>query len=40
VYVGGKRINRTKRETVVLKALCGPGDNGEPVITILLPDED
>jgi hypothetical protein len=40
VYVGGKRINRTKRETVVLKALCGPGDNGEPVIAILLPDED
>jgi hypothetical protein len=40
VCVGGKRINRTKRETVILKALCGPGDNGEPVITIMLPDED
>ena len=40
VCVGGERINRTKRETVILKALCGPGDNGEPVITILLPDED
>jgi hypothetical protein len=25
---------------VHLKALCGPGDQGEPVITILLPDED
>jgi hypothetical protein len=25
---------------VRLKALSGPGDNGEPVITILLPDED
>jgi uncharacterized protein DUF6573 len=25
---------------VQLKALCGPGDDGEPVITILLPDED
>lgn len=23
-----------------LKALCHPGDEGEPVITILLPDED
>ena len=23
-----------------LKALCGPGDEGEPVITILMPDED
>ncbi len=25
---------------VRLKALCGPGDQGEPVVTILLPDED
>ena len=40
VCVGGKRINRTKQETVVLKALCRPGDNGDPVITILLSDED
>src|SRR6266496_2909526 len=40
ITVDGERINRTKRETVMLKALCGPGDNGEPVITILLPDED
>jgi hypothetical protein len=40
VCVGGKRTNRTKRETVILKALCGPGDNGDPVITIMLPDED
>jgi hypothetical protein len=23
-----------------LKALCGPGDRGEPVITVMLPDED
>jgi hypothetical protein len=23
-----------------LKALCGPGDQGEPVITVLLPNED
>jgi hypothetical protein len=40
VRVGGERINRTRRETVILKALCGPGDNGEPVITLLLLDED
>jgi len=40
VYVGGERVNRTKRETVILKALCGPGDSGEPVITIMLPEED
>jgi hypothetical protein len=25
---------------VTLKAHCGPGDNAEPVITILLPEED
>jgi hypothetical protein len=25
---------------VTLKATCGPGDSTEPVITILLPDED
>jgi hypothetical protein len=29
-----------KQETVTLKALCGPGDNGEPVLTITLPEED
>lgn len=23
-----------------LKAVCGPGDQGEPVLTIMLPDED
>ena len=23
-----------------LKAVCGPGDNGEPVLTVMLPDED
>src|SRR5262249_51916780 len=25
---------------VQLKALCGPGDDGEPVITVMLPEED
>lgn len=23
-----------------LKSVCGPGDNAEPVITVLMPDED
>jgi hypothetical protein len=23
-----------------LKAMCGPGDRGEPVITVMLPEED
>ena len=27
-------------EIVTLKLIVGPGDNGEPVITILLPNED
>jgi hypothetical protein len=25
---------------VTLKANCGPGDNAEPVLTIMLPEED
>ena len=25
---------------ITLKAVCAPGDNGEPVITIMKPDED
>lgn len=25
---------------VILKAVCGPGDDAEPVITIMLPKED
>lgn len=29
-----------RHETVKLKTICGPGDAGEPVLTIMLPDED
>ena len=29
-----------KRQLITLKAVCGPGDEGEPVITIMKPDED
>ena len=25
---------------VAMYALCGPGDDAEPVITVMLPDED
>jgi hypothetical protein len=33
--------NRERTPPLVrLKALCGPGDHGEPVITVVLPDED
>ena len=29
-----------KNITVKFKAHCGPGDNGEPVVTIMRPEED
>lgn len=29
-----------KARRTTLKAVCGPGDNAEPVITIMLPGED
>ena len=29
-----------KHEEVTLKVHCGPGDHGEPVLTIMLPRED
>jgi hypothetical protein len=29
-----------QRKLVDLKAVCGPGDNAEPVITVMLPEED
>ena len=30
----------TEHKTHILKAICGPGDRGEPVITIMLRGED
>ena len=33
---GGK----LRRRTVQIKSVCGPGDDMEPVITLMLPDED
>lgn len=33
-------VQNNKHEIVTLKAICGPGDGGEPVITVLLPEED
>jgi len=32
--------NDGEPKPVELKSLCGPGDNAEPVITIMLPRED
>ena len=46
---GGDRIRyqalfqisgRDEPKAVDLIAVCGPGDRGEPVITIMLPGED
>jgi hypothetical protein len=40
----GVHVRNDNREgtppLVRLKAVCGPGDQGEPVVTIMLPDED
>jgi hypothetical protein len=33
--------NRERTPPLVrLRAVCGPGDRGEPVVTVMLPDED
>ncbi|MGA2076155.1 MAG: DUF6573 family protein [Terriglobia bacterium] len=41
LYVRNHNRERlTKADLVILKAVCGPGDTPEPVITIMLPDED
>lgn len=34
------RNDNTSPKPVTLKAICGPGDTLDPVLTILLPDED
>jgi hypothetical protein len=40
----GVHVRNDNRERtpplVQLKAVCGPGDDGEPVITVILPEED
>jgi hypothetical protein len=40
----GAHVRNDNREgtppLVRLKALCGPGDQGESVVTVMLPDED
>jgi Family of unknown function (DUF6573) len=41
LYVrNSRRVKLDRRDIVTLKAVCGPGDTAEPVITIMLPDED
>ena len=33
-------VDRVRPSRVALRIECGPGDDAEPVLTILLPDED
>ena len=33
-------MKERQRRVITLKAVCGPGDNAEPAITIMLPHED
>jgi hypothetical protein len=33
-------VDRVRPTPVRLKCLCGPGDAGEPVLTVMLPAED
>lgn len=34
-------LDADQRQRIVkLKAVCGPGDHGEPVLTVMLPSED
>ena len=37
VYVVRKRVTPTRTR---LKVVCGPGDDAEPVLTIMFPEED
>jgi hypothetical protein len=39
VHVQNDNCERTP-PLVRLKALCGPGDHGEPVVTVMMPEED
>lgn len=40
LFQGGPGLRGRQRRRVDLVAVCGPGDGGEPVITIMLPEED
>lgn len=33
-------MKEQQRRNITLKAICGPGDHSEPVITIMFPEED
>ncbi len=33
-------MENNKKQLVKLKAVAGPGDNGKPVVTVMMPNED
>ena len=33
-------LHHGRKKNITLKLVTGPGDHGEPVVTIMLPDED
>jgi hypothetical protein len=39
-YTVSVRNSNEANEDILLKAVCSPGDDAEPVITIMLPEED
>ena len=40
-HLAGRLPYRKRTPPLVrLKAVCGPGDHGEPVVTVMLPAED
>ena len=40
LYRVARHGRSTEAELTTLKLIVGPGDDGEPVMTILLPNED
>lgn len=41
IFTTGKHNGKgCYQQTVTLKSICSPGDSAEPVITIMLPEED
>jgi len=40
VLFGRREGGKLRRRTVQIKSVCGPGDDAEPRITLMLPDED
>jgi len=39
-YFQMKIVGCGRQKNYTFKMVCGPGDNGEPVLTIMLPNED